>query len=505
MVKQSGNRYKLNDREFDELFKGAPGRKAPRVNHIMESRESRTMIPEAVRKVFEEYKSHHEEAEPSAREPEWVDRQSISAGNIVKMVLMGDTLGRLQVLFPSDCLLDVDRLNTALGRTLVALPGDDIDSLAASHSVQEIPAIPDITGLPAVMDERLDSLEDIYVDTGDNQQVIRVGKRFFRTAVAKAKLASFTVPLSDIPYNQGDVANDIDQINNAIEKFTTLRIKKRLEDTLELPPLPQSAQDIIRLRSNPEASSDELATIVERDPSLSAQVVSWASSSFYNAPGSVKSVHDAIIRVLGFDMVMNLSMGLSLGRTLNLPTDQPEGYTPYWHQAMWAALGTTSLISKIEPAYRPGFGLSYLSGLLHNFGYLVLAHVFPPHFSLICRYIEANPHVDSSVIEHHLIGITKEQIGSQLMSVWNMPEEVTTALRYQKSDQFEGRHQDFSRLLCLTEQLLAKHNVIQSPHKGISTSLLAHFHLSEEDADQAILALMDNKDEVGCMAALMGR
>ncbi|WP_156509199.1 HDOD domain-containing protein, partial [Oleiphilus sp. HI0132] len=192
----------------------------------------------------------------------------------------------------------------------------------------------------------------------------------------------------------------LEQINQAIEKFTSLRIKQRLEDTLELPPLPQSAQEIIRLRSNPDAGADELADIIEKDPSLAAQVVSWASSSFYNAPGKIKSVHDAIIRVLGFDMVMNLAMGLALGRTLKVPKDEPKGYAPYWQQAMWLALGTTSILSKIDPTYRPSFGLSYLSGLLHNFGYLVLAHVFPPHFSLMCRYIEANPHLDSGYIEH---------------------------------------------------------------------------------------------------------
>ena len=44
-------------------------------------------------------------------------------------------------------------------------------------------------------------------------------------------------------------------------------------------------------------------------------------------------------------------------------------------------------------AQRPEAGLTYLAGLLHNFGYLLLAHVFPPHFSLICRHLEVNPHL----------------------------------------------------------------------------------------------------------------
>ena len=463
------------------------------------------MIPAAVQKVFEQYQNSQEDTVGVLPDPEVVERQGIAPQHIVKMVLMNDTLGRLQVIFPANCMLDVDLLNKTLGRSLVALPSDDLNSLMAQHSLTELPAIADITGLPAIVDTRIAALTDIYVDAGESDKLIKLSKAFFDQSTAKAKSESFTVPLSNIPYNQGSPDNDITQINQAIEKFTTLRIKKRLEDTLEIPPLPQSAHDIITLRSNPDASGEELANIIERDPSLSAQVVSWASSSFYNAPGTVRSVHDAIIRVLGFDMVMNLSMGLSLGRTLNLPSDAPEGYSPYWHQAMWTALGTTSLISKIEPAYRPSFGLSYLSGLLHNFGYLVLAHVFPPHFSLICRYIEANPHLDSSVIEHFLLGITKEQIGSQLMAVWNMPEEVITALRHQKDSNYEGDHKEFANLLCLTEQLLTKYGVTPGVHTGVSQNLLAQFHLTEEEACQPFETLLENQSEVSSMANVMGR
>jgi HD-like signal output (HDOD) protein len=344
----------------------------------------------------------------------------------------------------------------------------------------------------------------IYVESGQPGQLIKLSKEAFSISTQKAKEVSFVVPLNSIQCNPVSVSNDLEEINQAIEKFTSLRIKQRLEDTLELPPLPQSAQDIIKLRSDPDAGSDELADIIERDPSLAAQVVSWASSSFYNAPGKVKSVHDAIVRVLGFDMVMNLAMGLALGRTLKVP-DQSKGYLPYWHQAMWIALGTTALISKIEPAYRPSFGLSYLSGLLHNFGYLVLAHVFPPHFMLICRYADANPHVDSAYIEHFLLGITREQVGSQLMSVWNMPEEVTTALRHQKNTVFEGEFSEYSNILNLTHHLLAEAGILTGTGIAIDDGIYARLHIKKDDADAGIAKLLENQEEVAGVAGMMSR
>jgi len=471
----------------------------------MDKKELLKMIPSAVNKVFEHYESTEELTLDDTNRPVIVDKSGVAPNQIIKMVLMSDSLGRAQVIIPADCLLDVDALNRSVGRSLEALPNEDVSSLISRYSLTELPAIPDITGLPSIIDSRVLENDTIYVESGQPGQLIKLSKEAFSISTKKAKEASFVVPLSSIPCNPESSSNDLEKINQAIEKFTSLRIKQRLEDTLELPPLPQSAQDIIKLRSDPDAGSDELADIIERDPSLAAQVVSWASSSFYNAPGKIKSVHDAIVRVLGFDMVMNLAMGLALGRTLKVPEDESKGYTPYWHQAMWIALGTTALISKIEPAYRQSFGLSYLSGLLHNFGYLVLAHVFPPHFMLICRYIDANPHVDSAYIEHFLLGITREQVGSQLMSVWNMPEEVTIALRHQKNEAYDGEFSEYSSVLNLTHHLLSDEGVIQAAETPLDESIYERLHLTKESAQAAIAKLLENKDDVAGVANLMGR
>jgi HD-like signal output (HDOD) protein/prolyl-tRNA editing enzyme YbaK/EbsC (Cys-tRNA(Pro) deacylase) len=463
------------------------------------------MISALVNKIFEQNAEQNAEQLSAVDQPQVVESANVSHDKIIKMLLMSDSLGRIQVIYPANGMLDVDTLNQKIGRSLEALPDEDVASVIAQYELIKLPAIPDITGLPAIIDEQVLELDEIYLESDTPDQLIKLSKAAFSVLTKKARVSSFVVPISQINCNLTKPSSDLAQINQAIEKFTSLRIKQRLEDTLELPPLPQSAQDIIRLRANPDASADELADIIERDPSLAAQVVSWASSSFYNAPGKIKSVHDAIIRVLGFDMVMNLAMGLALGKTLKVPQDQPAGYAPYWQQAMWMALGTTSLISKIEPKQRPSFGLSYLSGLLHNFGYLVLAHIFPPHFKLMCRYIEANRHLDTAYIEHFLLGITREQIGSQLMSVWNMPEEVITALRHQKSPASAEEHAEYACLLQLTHHLLATEGLLPGGPQEIDDSLYEMLHISKEKAQESVQRLLDSQEDVAVIAQIMGR
>jgi HD-like signal output (HDOD) protein/prolyl-tRNA editing enzyme YbaK/EbsC (Cys-tRNA(Pro) deacylase) len=456
------------------------------------------MIPAALKTAIEPY---HRQEDQHYSAPSAVDRETVDLEQIVTMVLVKDTLGRTQVIFPADCLFDIHTLSKQMGRELEPLKHEDVAKLLSSYNVAAIPAIPDITGLPAMVDSRVFAMpfDDIYLDAGDRNTLIKIDKGLFLATLNNTQQGAFTIPLATIPSNQCHQDEDAQCINQAVEKFTTRRIKQRIEDTLELPPLPKSAQAIIKLRADGEAGCDELSSIVEKDPSLSAQVVSWAASSLYNAPGKIKSVHDAIIRVLGFDLVMNLSIGLSLGASLKAPIDTAQNRPAYWHEALWTALSTTALIAKIEAPYRPNFGMAYLSGLLHNIGYLALAHIFPPHFKLICLYMDANPHVDPSVIEHHLLGITSEQVGSQLMTVWGLPAEVITAMRHQKNGRYQGANAEYAKLLTLSKYVLAKRGIIPMPTYTPVAEICAFFNINEAIALEAGDLLFEKKDDVDNM------
>jgi len=226
--------------------------------------------------------------------------------------------------------------------------------------------------------------------------------------------------------------------------------------------------------------------VVETDPALAAQVVSWAASPYYAAPGKIRSVEDAIVRVLGFDLVVNLALGLALGKTLSLPKDQPQQATPYWQQAIYTAAVIEGLTRAMPRAQRPEVGLTYLAGLLHNFGNLVLAHVFPPHFSLICRHLEVNPHLPHSYIEQHLLGISREQIGSWLMRYWDMPEELAVALRFQHDPSYSGNHATYPNLVYLAVSLLHNRGIGNGPEREIPASLLDNLGITREKAEEAL-------------------
>ncbi|PTU73085.1 aminoacyl-tRNA deacylase and HDOD domain-containing protein [Pseudomonas mangrovi] len=430
-----------------------------------------------------------------------LDHLDLPRSHRIQAVLLDDSIGGMLVLYPQSQLLDLARLAELTGRQLVAVKPERLERMLAKHALQRLPALPPLTSMPCIYDERLLEQETLLIESGEPGVLLEIPRDAYRTLLGKASAARFGQALTAIRPNLDRPGDDRAEITQAVQAFTARRIQQRLEETIEIPPLPATAQKIIKLRVDPDATVDDITGVVETDPALAAQVVSWAASPYYAAPGKIRSVEDAIVRVLGFDLVINLALGLALGKTLSLPKDHPQQATPYWQQAIYTAAVIEGLTRAMPRSERPEAGLTYLAGLLHNFGYLVLAHVFPPHFSLICRHQEVNPHIDHSHIEQHLLGITREQIGAWLMRFWDMPEELASALRFQHDPHYDGEHAVYPNLVCLATSLLRSRGVGSGPLTAIPDDLYERLGLTREKAEEVIQRIQHAESALRELAA----
>lgn len=428
------------------------------------------------------------------------ERNGFAPAQRVQAVLLDDVIGAVLVLYPRDHLLDLARLEELTGRQLAVVKQAQLERMLDRHKLHVLPSLPAITSSPCIYEEKLLGQPSLLLESGEPGLLLEVSIEVFRSLLSKASAGRFAVPLESIRPNLDRPADDRAQIARAVQSFTARRIRQRLEETIEIPPLAQTAQKVIKLRVSPEATIDDITGVVETDPALAAQVISWAASPYYAAPGKIRSVEDAIVRVLGFDLVINLALGLALGKTLSLPKDQPQQAKPYWQQAIYTAAVIEGLTRAIPRAHRPEIGLSYLAGLLHNFGYLVLAYVFPPHFSLICRHLEANPHLSHSHVEQHLLGITREQIGAWLVRYWSMPEELCTALRFQLDPHYEGEHAAYANLVCLATSLLRQHGSHDGVQEEIPQALFDRLGLTREKAEEAVNRVLEAEASLRALA-----
>ncbi len=342
-----------------------------------------------------------------------------------RIVHLWDKTGKLQVIFSDADVLDFSALTRITKRLLEPV----------SHFNASGDALTRTAKMPTLIDKRLLKKATINIHCSAQSDLVEMETETFLKLFSNFphSFDHFTILQSRIPHISTDHLLDSNELHKALGRFQSIRLKQRLEETLELPPLPITSKRIIQLCSKKNVDTDVLCDVISLDPSLAAQVVSWASSPYYGAPGDIESVEDAIIRVLGFDMVMNLALGLSMKNVLDLPKNGPRHYQNFWFNAIFRASLMESLVKKMPAAKRPRIGYAYLSGLLHNFGYLAISHILPTHFSILSRHLEANAHIPTERIEMHLLSFTKEQLGSWLLRHWGLPDEICNAIRYSKS------------------------------------------------------------------------
>ena len=417
-----------------------------------------------------------------------------------RCVLLGDGIGRVQVLTHHHRFLDLRALQNATGRELRAVHSDDRDAVCRQLGVSQLPGIPQVIATPMWIDAALLQAAEVFLPSGQDQQWIRVDQAAFTRLVSECRIVDSSRQLQADDDDGGRTS-----IDRAVEQFTTLRIRERLDETLHVPPLPEAARRIIQLQLNPDYELTDLSRIVEGDPALAAQVVGLANSPFYRPRGAVNSVDDAIMRVLGVDLVTNLALGLAISQSLRVPAGFEGGVFRYWLQSVYAAATAEALARCMPRKSRVSPGIAYLCGLLHNFGFLVLAHVFPPHFQVTMAHRAANAHLPPNLIEQELLGISGEQIAGALLEQWSLPTAVHRAVRYQSAPESAGDCQSAAQLLALTRQVLASNGVLAGePHDPLrEAQLYESLVLDREMAKEAIDVIIESSDELAEMAKRM--
>jgi HD-like signal output (HDOD) protein len=413
-------------------------------------------------------------------------------------VLLHDAKGKVLALHPVDSLLNLSALWKQTDRKFQPIRSDDAKRFFGQDALKHEAGHFKLLAMQVFHTPELTEHKQIEIIEPHSGLIFSVPT----AKITSGKSSAFAVTIDEIEAMRPE-GSDVEAITKAVERFTALRVKQRLEDTLGLPSLSPTVKKIIELRSDPEAGVQELVPVVKVDPSLSAQVMSWAASPYYAAPGKVTSIDDAVIRVLGFDLVINMALGTAMGQLLNVPKTGPREGTPYWLQAVYNASLAEQLCKCMPSDIRPQPGMVYLASLLHNFGYLVLAHLFPPHFNMLSRYFEANPHFPIYAIEQQILGLTREQIGSWLMSSWDLPEEVSTAIRYQNNADYEGDYSPTVKLLYLANRMLREKGLSDGPVEAIPDSVFMDLSIDRDQAARKLAALIENDDDIRELTAVL--
>ena len=445
----------------------------------------------------------------------------VSASCVARAMILKDVSGLVMAVLPVTHRLKLDALNRQLHRKL--RPADEIDyrGVFADCSPGILPALGEAYSFETVIDDSLLDQKYVYIASGNVGELVQIAGEDFQLLHSNAWYGNTFSQISEARAEQQRAAQQqaetlaaaqksivqlklqpkpLPEMQPEVEKMPIATMRQRVERITELPAMPSLAQKIIQLNANPYAHAEDLAKLVEKDPSLTAQIVRYAQSPFYGYQGQVASVRQAISRVLGYDMVMNISLGVAAARPFKVPAEGPLGLNAFWRDATYSAALTQALCNAMPRAKRPRAGTAYLAGLLHNFGFLLLGHLFPEEFEELHRAVRNEPETPVVELEQRLIGATHMEMASWLMEAWNMPAEILVVQQEHHNLGYVGPHAEYVHLVALADRLLKGLDMGDAVSSEIPASLLAAVGLTAVQVSKVMERTVESREELDTMA-----
>jgi HD-like signal output (HDOD) protein len=288
--------------------------------------------------------------------------------------------------------------------------------------------------------------------------------------------------------------NCIEAKNNLMEPPVDMR--EAVSRIKALPPLPGIATRIMKLASDPLADTGKLAEIIELDPLLTTQVIRWASSALYGYKGKITSVQDATNRVLGYQFVFNLVLGLATLKPLKAPSEGVIGIRSFWTHALASTHLMNGLNKLLLHEHRIESQSVFLVALMHNIGHPLLGDQFIDKFRILSNLAQANPRLSLSKLEKFALGVDHCELGSWLLRTWSMPKPIIDVVYHHHNPHYRGENYRLNLLTYLNDSLLAQINIGDAQAKTNYEQVLEQLQLTQKDCNKLLEKLEGQLDDI---------
>ena len=172
------------------------------------------------------------------------------------------------------------------------------------------------------------------------------------------------------------------------------------------------------------ASSGQIAVIIEKDSVLSGAVLRNVNSAYYGLPSRVSSIRHAVT-LLGFATVRNLALAFSMRQMLVKPQMPSRRlYSQYSQHALGCAIMTQFLAhytrsEEIEAAFA--------AGLFHDIGRLLIIVTLPEMIpEIVAHWEQSDGSLEDS--EQQILGVTHSELSGVVLARWKLPQRIQQAV-----------------------------------------------------------------------------
>lgn len=312
-----------------------------------------------------------------------------------------------------------------------------------------IPPVGAAWDLEVLVDEEVFAAGQVCFSAGSDQCLLLMSGIEFRRALGEAR----RVRLAGGPAQEPDAG----------ETPTLPSVADQLKKLYRLPPMPALAGRMSELATDAEIHGGELGSLIAIDPSLAAQVMRYARSGLFDGAGQGETLTQTLT-LLGSERLAHVARGAVGERPFGVSLDGSLGINSLWRHSLYSAFLCRALAERLGHDQ----DMAYLCGLLHNFGLLLIAYLYPSEFQELTALRDINPEASMLSLEQEVFGggapaagmvMGHAALAGLLYRLWQLPEPVIKAAGLHQQTGYQGTNQEYVLMVQLANALLKNRGI----------------------------------------------
>lgn len=211
------------------------------------------------------------------------------------------------------------------------------------------------------------------------------------------------------------------------DTYREMSVESLIPKIQSLPVLPQVAMRITERMQAPNATLQEISSLIKSDIGLSTKVLRLANSSYYSIPGGVSDVPKAL-QYLGFTTIAQIVLTTSIFGAFKTQGLRDFPLSQFWIHCF--AVGQLAEVAARTLQHESPSD-AFIGGLMHDVGKLILLELAPDQLAKIVHF--ADEHQVSFLKAEADLGFQNHiTLGVELAKYWKLPTPVLLAI--------EGHH-----------------------------------------------------------------
>ncbi|WP_419811262.1 HDOD domain-containing protein [Bacterioplanoides sp.] len=253
-------------------------------------------------------------------------------------------------------------------------------------------------------------------------------------------------------------------------------------DELVLPTLPEIALKVREVAEDPNATIDDLCSVISRDPALSARIIKVTNSPLLRTSMPVDDLVAAVSR-LGIDFTSNLAIGLAMEQMFQATHDMIDHrMRQCWAQAMEVA-ATAQVLARHFTNLKTDQAM--LAGLVHQIGILPILAYAENNASLLADSLSLDKVIDR----------LHPALGAYILRSWDFPAEIIETAKHYLDRSYQADTPTYTDLIQVAT--FQSYAGTDHPLAKVDRSQLGSFKRLGLDSDEEVTQLDALSEEMG--------